>query len=115
MGNHTAGLAMGRMAETLITMRTNQTALELLDEICAQWRGCDAEFEAVNPEHPHQIHPLIRNYTDPNGPLGALISEAFGDPGTDYTKGWSDSDNVAVADAWWDGPYGAFKKRYDFY
>ena len=80
MGNHTAGLAMGRMAETLITMRTNQTALELLDEICAQWRGCDAQFGAVNPEHPHQIHPQIYNYTDPSGPLGALISEAFGDP-----------------------------------
>jgi len=33
MGNHEVGRAMGRMAEMALRMRTNQTALALLDEI----------------------------------------------------------------------------------
>ena len=67
MGNHEAGKAMGRMAEMALKMRTNQTALELLDEICEPYRGCDAEFESVDPNNPRQTHPEYGDYTDPQG------------------------------------------------
>jgi len=77
MGNHEAGRAMGRGAEMALQMRTNQTALELLDMICEPYRGADAEFEAVDPDNPRQIHPLFTYYTDPSGPLGILMREAF--------------------------------------
>lgn len=74
---------MGRMAAMAIKMRTSQTALELLDEICTPWQGCDAEFEAVDPDNPGHTHPVYCRYTDPEGPLGRLIQEAF-DSKTDW-------------------------------
>lgn len=36
---------MGKAAEIALKMRTDQTALDLLDQICERWRRCDAEFE----------------------------------------------------------------------
>lgn len=68
---------MGRQAELALKMRTNQTALALLDEICEPYRGCDAEFEAEDPKNPGKIHPGYCHYTNPKGPLGILIGEAF--------------------------------------
>ena len=69
MGNHDVGRAMGRMADTVLKMRTTQTALELLDEICNPYRGYDAEFEAEDPMEPGHVHPDYIDYTDPNGSL----------------------------------------------
>lgn len=113
MGNHTAGLAMGRQTEMALKMRTNQTAIELLDQICEPWRGHDAEFEGEDPNHPGNVHPDYDNYTDPNGPMGRLIAEAFGEPGHDYVAGWLKGEDEAI-DAWVDGPYEAFRARYNF-
>jgi len=112
MGNHTAGRAMGKAAEMALEMRTDQKALDLLDKICEPWRGCDAEFEGEDPKRPGYVHPEYSKYTDPNGPMGLLIIEAFGDPDRDYMRGWpEDADAV---DQWWDGPYGKFRARYEF-
>ena len=120
MGNHDAGRAMGRMADMALKMRTNQTALALLDQICEPYRGCDAEFEAEDPNHRGHIHPEYTHYTEPNGPLGILITEAFGQ-GTDWNGlrakalATGDDDKVeAFDDAWYDGPYSAFRSRYEF-
>lgn len=125
MGNHTAGKAMGLAAASALKNRSGRTALEILDEICEPWRGCDAEFEMEDPANPGYVHPEIGNYNDPDGPLGILIAEAFGDPGVDYMKGWhsDDSDEQdAAGDRWWGhlrdparmGPCRKFRKRYDF-
>jgi hypothetical protein len=110
MGNHTAGKAMGVAAEIAIKARTDQTAIELLDKICLPYKGCDAEFEAENPLRLGSTHPEYNSYTDPNGPLGVLIAEAFGEPNYDYYSEWLKDDN----DGWWDGPYGQFNERYSF-
>lgn len=112
MGNHDVGRAMGRIAEILIKKRTHETALELLDEICQPYRGYDAEFESEDPDNLGYGHPDYLNYTDPNGPIGRLIIEAFGESSHDYMTGWPEED--AAQEAWWDGPYGKFRKRYGF-
>ena len=75
--------AMGLMAGMALKMRTTQTALSLLDEICKPYRGADAEFEAEDPNRPGHTHPEYWRYSDPNGPLGILIREAF-DPTVDW-------------------------------
>ena len=111
---------MGRMADMALKMRTTQTALALLDEICEPYRGADAEFEAVDPNKPHQTHPEYCRYTDPKGPLGILIQEAF-DPRTDWIglqqeaeKSGDDDKLDAVYESWHDGPEGHFDARYEF-
>jgi len=120
MGNHEAGKAMGRMAEMALKMRTNQTALELLDEICEPYRGCDAEFESVDPNNPRQTHPEYGDYTDPKGPLGFLIREAF-DSSVDWidlqrkADETGDSDKVdEFYESWGEGPERQFSARYEF-
>lgn len=120
MGNHDAGRAMGRMADLALKMRTNQTALELLDQICEPYRGCDAEFEAVDPNNPHRTHPEYYRYTDPNGPLGRLIQEAF-DPKTDWInlledarESHDDDRQEAFWESWGEGPEKLFDARYEF-
>lgn len=112
MGNHDAGRAMQRAAEMALKMRTTQPALELLDSICQPWRGCDAEFESCHPTNPHLVHPDFATSTDPDGPIGRLIAEAFGEAGRDYLKGWPEDEDAV--DAWWEGPYGKFRERYEF-
>lgn len=120
MGNHEVGRAMGRMAEMALKMRTNQTALELLDEICEPYRGADAEFEAVDPNNPRLTHPEYCLYTDPKGPLGILIGEAF-----DLTVAWRSlqrtveetGDDDKIEDfykSWVNGPEKQFSARYEF-
>ncbi len=120
MGNHGAGRAMGRMAEMALKMRTTQTALALLDEICEPYRGCDAEFEAEDPNHPGRQHPKYCRYTDPTGPLGILIREAF-DPNVDWialqdsAESSDDDDTIeAFYENWGTGPCKKFDQRYDF-
>lgn len=112
MGNHRAGIAMGKAAEMALKMRTNQTAIELLDMICEPYRGCDAEFEAEHPDLPGRVHPEIVDYTDPNGPLGVLIVEAFGESGCDYMRGWPEDEESVKA--FYYGPYNQFSERYEF-
>ena len=111
MGNHQAGRAMGLTAKALLSTRTNQTSIELLDIVCEPYRGCDAEFEG------QQGDKFVR-YTDPDGPIGELIVEAFGG-GLDWIgKLKANTDLDVFFDEWWvgmdDGPYGKFRKRYDF-
>ena len=120
MGNHEVGRAMGRMAEMALKMRTNQTALALLDEICEPYRGSDAEFEAVDPNNPRHIHPEYYRYTDPKGPLGILIREAF-DPTVDWialqrkVEETGDQDKIdEYYESWGYGPEKQFDARYEF-
>ena len=120
MGNHEVGRAMGRMAEMAIRMRTNQTALALLDEICEPYRGADAEFEAVDPANPSCQHPDYCRYTAPKGPLGILIREAFA-PEVDWIalqceiEKTGDDDKIdEFYESWGYGPEKQFDPRYDF-
>ena len=120
MGNHEAGRAMGQMAEMALKMRTNQTALSLLDEICESYRGCDAEFEAEDPNNPGHTHPEYGSYTDPKGPLGVLIREAF-DPTVDWialqrkVEETGDDEKIEeFYESWGDGPGKQFDARYEF-
>ena len=112
MGNHTVGKAMGITAQKLIDMRTTQPAIDLLDAICEPYRGYDAEFEAEDPNKPGFINPVYSCYDDPNGPLGLLITKAFGEPGHDYINGWPDDEEAVYA--WCEGPLQAFRDRYEF-
>jgi hypothetical protein len=125
MGNHTAGRSMGLAAEKALAIRAQgQAALALLDMICEPYRGCDAEFEAEDPNQRGRLHPDYTYYTDPKGPLGRLMSEAFA-PERDWIGDWakwkasSDYGNEGtgnVRDAWYDkdGPSQKFARRYEF-
>lgn len=64
MGNHQAGRAMVQIATALAAQRvkTEQTALEILDIACSEYKGCDAEFDDSCYE----------------GPFHDLLVEAFG-------------------------------------
>ena len=120
MGNHEVGRAMGRMAEMALRMRTNQPALALLDEICEPYRGADAEFEAIDPNNPRHTHPEYCRYTDPKGPLGILIREAF-EPKMDWLalqRKIVETGNQDLIDeffeSWGNGPEEQFDARYEF-
>lgn len=130
MGNHDAGRAMGHAARVALKSRNGRTALQILDDICEPWRGYDAEFESDNPDRPSEVHPEYADYFEPNGPLGILAIEAFGEPGRDYRAEINtltskaeetdhDSDWDAVND-WWDfytdkdGPAGKVHDRFEF-
>ena len=112
MGNNTVGRAMGKTAQRLIELRTTETAIDLLDAICGPYRGYDAEFEAEDPNRPGFRHPDYACYDDPSGPVGLLITEAFGEPGCNYIKGWPDDEELVWA--WCDGPMKLFRDRYQF-
>lgn len=116
MGNHHASKAMGIAAEAAFRANrkhlNKETALKILDTICKPWKGCDAEFESEDPKKPGHIHPDYTFYTDPMAPLGKLIAVAFGKKGVDYVDEFKkDNDEKG---SWYDGPYTAFHKRYDF-
>jgi len=111
---------MGRMATLALKMRTNQSALSLLDEICEPYRGADAEFEAEDPNNPGQTHPEYCRYTDPKGPLGILIREAF-NPTVDWialqlkAEETGDGDKIdEFYESWGEGPGKQFDSRYEF-
>lgn len=91
MGNHAAGRAMVGIAMALIAVRpkTGQSALEILDHACKDYRGCDAEFDD-------------EAYSD--RPFGKLITEAFApdfDPSTDED-----------GEGWYEAAYEPFRERY---
>lgn len=120
MGNHDAGRAMGRMAIMALKMRTNQTAIEILDQICEPYRGCDAEFEAPDPNNPGKVHPDYGSYTDINAPIGILIAEAFS-TNVNWAELWrkaiesNDDDKIEeFFNKWYDEPYAQFRQRYEF-
>jgi hypothetical protein len=120
MGNHEVGRAMGLAAILALKMRTNQTAVALLDEICEPYRGADAEFESEDPNHRGHINPEYASYTDPKGPLGKLIAEAFS-PNVDWVtlredaEKSGDDDKVEKFDNdWYNGAYRQFADRYEF-
>lgn len=64
MGNHQAGRSMVLTATALAAQRekTGQSALEILDIACSEYKGCDAEFDDSCYE----------------GPFHDLLVEAFG-------------------------------------
>ena len=80
MGNNTVGRAMGKTAQSLIELRTTETAIDLLDAICGPYRGYDAEFEAEDPNRPGFRHPDYACYDDPGGPISAQCAFCFGSP-----------------------------------
>lgn len=114
---------MGKAAEAALCHRTpDQKAIDLLDVLCGPYRGCDAEFEAEDPADPRRIHPEFTFYTDPAGPLGKLIAEAFA-PARDWIADWAawklspDYGNEGtgnVRDHWYAVPKAAFAERYEF-
>lgn len=107
---------MGLTATALLgSRRPGQTALDLLDTICEPYRGCDAEFEAEDPDRSGRVHPIYNNYTDPLGPLGKLIIEAFGPfPERCEAEDHDHDGQDAYWVAWYDGPHQKFKDRYGF-
>ena len=108
---------MGLMAVALLGRRRDgETALDLLDTICGVHQGCDAEFEAENPDQPGQVHPDYNDYTDPLGPLGTLIREAFCPdfPETCAAHPQDPDAPDAYWVSWFDGPYKEFRNRYGF-
>lgn len=120
MGNHSAGRAMDNAAKTAwMLIEKNRVkmgideqeidALYLLDYICGSNKGCDAEFEVKGETYTFS--------TDPQGPLGRLISIAFGD-GRDWAKDCdqdADRENDKAWNEWYSGPEKLFSDRYDFH
>lgn len=100
MGNHAIGrafVACAVMADK--RRREGETALEILDEAAdaTEVRGMDAEFDDA---------------TMLGEPFCDLIIEAFGDPG-DFKASYEDDDESEAAyERFYDGPYQAFRKRY---
>ena len=90
-------------------------ALRLLDIICEPWRGCDAEFEAEDPDNIGNVHPDYADYTDFNAQLGKLIAAAF-----TPEKKWKlpavqiDRDECPVWTAWYETAERKFRERYEF-
>lgn len=123
MGNHVAGRAIGLAAEhARLTRKPGDTAIELLDRVCARYRGADAEFEAEDPNHPDQVHPDYDDYTDPHpgAALGMLMVEAFAPNGLqDLPRYAAMLDGVgeeeeAAFDAWAAEVEDPFRRRYGF-
>lgn len=116
MGNHDVGRAVGRAAMLAERGRGGETALELLDKVCAPYRRTDAEFEAEDPERPGKTHPKIWEYRDPHptvpeAALGRLMVEAFGRrPVDEYWREVQDDTEV-----YWDEVVEPFRKRYGFW
>ncbi len=101
MGNHDAGRAMNGAAEAWWDGRGSasppdkEKALAVLDMICGRWKGSDAEFD---------------DDAEPGTPLGRLMAIAFDaspEALAPNTGGEEDGE------AWYDGPYTAFQKRYE--
>ena len=117
MGNHDAGRSMGRMAESLIKRRLpSDKAIDLLDEICRPYSGCDAEFEAEDPNKPGHIHPDFTFYTDPEpgAALGMLMVEAFAPNGLEDISNCSVIEENNADEFWRTKVYEPFQKRYKF-
>lgn len=121
MGNHYAGNTIGKQAQAIYANRpAGQTALQILDQICEPFRGCDAEFESEDPNRPGHVHPDFDNWRDPHpgAGLGMLLLEAFAPNGIDdlqrFAPGFDDRDDEVAVDAFWKEILGPFRERYDF-
>lgn len=129
MGNHAAGQAIGLAAEHALSQREpGESALSILDRVCAKYRGYDAEFEAEDPSEPGCQHPEYMHYTDPhpNATLGMLLLEAFAPDGVadlpKYAAMLEGSDETEEGDArkekateaWWTEVYEPFRARFGF-
>ena len=103
MGNHTVGTAMAKAAEIALKLRTPEhKALDLLDLICEEWRGADAEFD---------YYTYLDNDEIPA--LALLILEAFAPNGlADLERYLSDEEDAQ--DAWHKEVYTQFRSRYAF-
>ncbi len=78
-------------------------ALNVLDVICAPFKGSAVEFDAVE-KRPGSVHPAYVNYTDPDGPLGRLIVIAFPAESLEHEHGL----------LWFEGSYQKFIQRFNF-
>lgn len=112
MGNHDAGRAMGHAAEAAKLASdtwppSKEKALALLDKICNPWRGCDAEFEAKDPDNPRNVHPVESDYKYPPHALGELLAVAFGEGRT--------FDHDDDDDPYYDVVIAPFSRRYQLY
>lgn len=101
MGNHDVGRAMAGAAEAFWVGNgdapvTKEKALSVLDAAGLRWVGTDAEFDDE-----------FLGET----PLSRLVAIAF-----DATPEQIDDLKNATAEgeAWFDGPYSAFRQRYKF-
>lgn len=121
MGNHTAGNAMGKQAQAMFQSRPQgMTAMQILDLICEPHRGCDAEFEAEDPNRPGYVHPEFDDWRDPHpkAGLGMLMVEAFAPNGVAdferYAPAFDERDDEEALDAWYAEVQDPFRKRYEF-
>jgi len=114
---------MGQAAERAVLARkAGETALSILDSICTLYRGCDAEFESVDPNNPDQVHPAFNDYTDPHplAALGMLMIEAFAPNGVvdqpryEPMMDANHPDEEVAYDAWDAEVYKPFNERYRF-
>lgn len=123
MGNHAIAREVGPAAEAALRNRKpGESALDILDRLCNEWRDCDAEWEAEDPDRPGFVHPDFGSYTDPHpkAALGMLMIEAFAPNGLADLDRYrpmieADSpDDEEACDAWWKEVYEPFNRRYDF-
>lgn len=122
MGNHAVGLAIGLAAQEAVRCRnSDESALDILDRICSQYAGCDAEFESQNPDKKDEVHPDFFDFRDPHpkAALGMLMLEAFSPNGVaDIVKYepmlTGEEGEEAACDLWWEQVRNKFRDRYDF-
>lgn len=100
MGNYAVGSAFVACAEIAAERRRpGETALEILDMAADKSgvRGMDAEFDDA---------------TMFGEPFCDLIIEAFGNH-ADFNPPYDDDEFEDAYERFYDGPYSAFRKRYD--
>lgn len=98
MGNHAVGRAMVAVAEVAAERRKpGESAIDILDEAAerSEIRGMDAEFDDA---------------IMPGEPMFDLIIEAFANG---ETFNLEDDDNEDEWDRFYEGPYNAFRERYN--
>jgi hypothetical protein len=123
---------MGWMAHELIVLRRpGDSALELLDLICAPHRGAHAQFEAWDSDDPGRAGHAFERYTDPHPEawLGMLMVEAFAPrgladlpryramldgPHSSHLAPGAEAAEAAYL-AWWSEVYVPFRTRYGFW
>jgi hypothetical protein len=127
-----AGRTMGWMAHELVVLRRpGDSALEILDLICAPYRDTHAQFEAWHSDLPGRMGDAFERYTDPHPAawLGMLMVEAFAPHGladlpryramTEARRGARLAPGGAAAEtaylAWWSEVYVPFRMRYGFW
>lgn len=123
MGNHAAGKSIGLAAELVLSRRQpGDTALGLLDAVCKGYSGCDAVFEAEDPNRPGYVNPEFRDYRypHPKAALGMLMLEAFAPNGVADLAKYAPMlaphpEGDKAYELWWDEVCQQFRKRYDFW